>query len=523
MNQKFVTVAEMQAIEKEADASGFTYSDMMENAGRNLAEAILEKYGYLEEGGALGLVGSGNNGGDTLVALTHLAEKGWRTTAMIVRSRPANDPLIARLHLAGGQVNSIENNLDKDHLRRVIREHPILIDGILGTGIQLPLKEELAQILDKIREILREMEHPPIVVAVDCPSGVDCDSGKAAPECIPADLTVTMAAIKRGLFAFPAFNLVGEIQVVSIGLPEEGAEMESWKTIEKIVPDRDWVRDNLPVRPLNAHKGTFGTALIVAGSTNYTGAAYLAGQAAYRIGTGLVTLALPSPLHAALSGQFPEATWILLPHENGVIAEEAYRDVLDNLERATALLVGPGLGLDKTTGRFLSHLLTSHDKLPPVVIDADGLKLLKAIPDWPSRLPKPAILSPHPGEMSILTGLSIQKIQKDRLNIACRFSKEWGHVVILKGAFTVVASPDGQTAVIPVASPALARAGTGDVLAGLVVGLFAQGIKAFPSAVAAAWIHAYAGLQAAQSIGNPGSVVAGDLLEGVIQVINTLR
>jgi hydroxyethylthiazole kinase-like uncharacterized protein yjeF len=311
--------------------------------------------------------------------------------------------------------------------------------------------------------------------------------------------------------------------MVGIGLPKGGAEMESWVAIKNFVPDADWVRNELPIRPLDAHKGTFGTALVVAGSTNYTGAALLAGKAAYRIGAGLVTLGIPSPLHSALSGQFPEATWILLPHKKGVIAEDACRVLSDNLERITALLIGPGLGLDESTGRFLSKLLSNNMKLPPAVIDADGLKLLKEIPDWPSRLTKPAVLTPHPGEMAILTGLSIENIQEDRLEIASRFSREWGHVVILKGAFSVVASPDGQAAVIPVASPALARAGTGDVLAGIIVGLLAQGITAFPAAVAGAWIHAYAGLNAAQSIGNTASVLAEDLIMGIINVLNDLQ
>jgi len=282
----------------------------------------------------------------------------------------------------------------------------------------------------------------------------------------------------------------------------------------------------------------------VAGSVNYTGAALLAGQAAYRVGAGLVTLAVPSPLHAALAGQFPEATWILLPHEMGVIAADAADLVSKNTERATALLIGPGFGLEDTTAEFLDRLLSENPKssagkigfaqnarvkaskerpkLPPIVADADGLKLLTRIPHWNARLPAPAVLTPHPGEMSVLTGLSRDEIQADRMGVAKKFSQQWGHVVVLKGAFSVVAAPDGRTAVIPVATPALARAGSGDVLSGLIAGLLAQGMEAFQAAAAGAWIHASAGLDAKEKLGNSASVLAGDVLDSVVEVLSKL-
>jgi NAD(P)H-hydrate epimerase len=373
---------------------------------------------------------------------------------------------------------------------------------------------------------------------------VDCDSGEAAEECIHADLTVTMAAVKRGLLSMPAFEYVGEIEVAEIGLSET---LPAWSAVQNWVATADEVAMLLPERPLDAHKGTFGTALVVAGSLNYTGAALLAGKAAYRVGAGLVTLGVPSPLHSALAGQFPEATWLLLPHEQGVIAEDAASVVFENLERATALLVGPGFGLEETTHKFLEALLgrkvplrkgggrigfvhTGDEKpaaediaLPPIVCDADGLKLLARISDWPKRLPAPAVLTPHPGEMSVLTGLKVAEIQRDRLEVARKFAREWGHVVVLKGAFTVVAAPDGQTVTIPVASPALARAGSGDVLAGLIVGLRAQGLDAYEAAVAGAWIHARAGLAAAERQGGTASVLAGDILEMVPDVMAALQ
>jgi NAD(P)H-hydrate epimerase len=227
----------------------------------------------------------------------------------------------------------------------------------------------------------------------------------------------------------------------------------------------------------------------------------------------------------------------------GVIAEGAAGVLRQNLERANALLVGCGFGLEDTTAAFLSALLggpkasrgpigfvhpaqgASAQKggLPPMVIDADGLKLLARIPNWPQVLPSNSVLTPHPGEMAVLTGLSKEELQGDRVASAERFAKEWGHVVVLKGAYTVIASPVGETAIIPVATPALARAGTGDVLAGLIAGLRAQGVEAFPAAWAGAWIHAQAGLRAAELLGGSASVLAGDVLDQIAEVLRDLQ
>lgn len=541
---KYVSVAQIIAIEKEANELGMTYELMMENAGHNLAQVVMDNYGYMQEEGVIGLVGSGNNGGDTLVALHYLAIEGWKTCAYIVRPRSVEDPLIERLKQDGGEIIWLSNDPDYQELDARLETFGVILDGILGTGIRLPLKGELAAHIAHIQEKLDTLYEVPYVVAVDCPSGVDCDSGEAAEECIPADLTVTMAAIKQGLLKFPAHHLVGELQLVEIGLPGEGEGLEAYRAIDTFIPDLDWVRQVMPDRPLDAHKGSFGTAMVIAGSLNYTGAALLAGQAAYRAGAGLVTLGVPGPLHTALSGVFPEATWLLLPHEMGVISKSAAKIVLDNLSKVTALLVGPGFGLEDTTTEFLTQLIrgskeskrskigfvqendhleeTKSFSLPPMVVDADGLKLLANIPTWAEHLPSQSILTPHPGEMSALTGLNIDEIQANRLETAQKFSQKWGHIVILKGAFTVIASPEGETAVIPVATPALARAGSGDVLAGLVVGLLAQGMLPFEAAVAGAWIHAQAGLWAAADLGSTNAVLAGDILDSTIDVLSEL-
>jgi hydroxyethylthiazole kinase-like uncharacterized protein yjeF len=540
---KLVSVSEMVSIEKEANANGLSYDEMMENAGTGLAEVILEEFQDLEEPMGLGLIGSGNNGGDTLVALAVLAKAGWQASAYIVKSRSADDPLVSRLEENGGEIYSVEDD-DFVRLEKLIIDSDVLLDGLLGTGIKLPLRGIIADVLEKTNTILMHLKDRPVVVAVDCPSGVDCATGEAAPECIPADLTVTMAAVKDGLLNFPAYNYLGKLRLVGIGLIKDDDRSKTWRNINKNVIDADSVQVILPERPADAHKGTFGTALVVAGSINYTGAAILAGKAAYRSGAGLVTLAVPAPLHEALAGHFVEATWILLPHELGVISASADQVLLKNLDRPTAMLVGPGFGLEDTTRDFLKNLISVDAKkprrkigfvdlpeednnnddvsLPPMVIDADGLKLLEKIKDWALLLPAPAVLTPHPGEMSVLTGLPAKEIQANRAGIAAQYAKEWGHVVVLKGANTVIAAPDGRISVIAVASASLARAGTGDVLAGIIVGLLAQGVSSYDAAIAGSWIHAHAGLRAETLIGNSASVLAGDVLNGIQMVLSEL-
>ena len=539
---KLVTVEQIKAIEQEANANGLSYDDMMENAGLGLADFILDVFADEVAPSVLGLVGPGNNGGDTLVAMTHLVKEGWKAQAYLVKRK--SDELVKRFEEAGGEVIAASKDKEFESLTSALGNVDLLLDGVLGTGIKLPLKSDVGDVLTETNAILDEMDDAPFVIAVDCPSGIDCDTGEAADECVPADLTITMAEVKQGLLKLPAFEYVGGLEVVDIGLP---VDLPSLRALQIDVAAADTVAEILPERPVGSHKGTFGTALIAAGSVNYTGAALLSGQAAYRVGAGLVTLAVPGPLHAALAGQFPEATWILLPHEVGIISENAAEVLTKNFERATALLIGPGLGIEDKTKEFIQNLLAGEsapkksssrigflhsdgekkeetsESLPPMVVDADGLKLLAKISDWHKLLPKSSILTPHPGEMAVLTGLSKEEIQESRLEVARKYAREWEHVVVLKAAFTVIASPDGRATIIPVASPALARAGTGDVLAGLIVGLRAQGVDAYDASVAGAWIHAQAGLYAADDLGTTTSVLAGDVLNSVSDVLADLE
>jgi NAD(P)H-hydrate epimerase len=539
---KIVTVEEMRAIEAAADKAGVTYALMMEAAGSAVARAVLERLENPADHKVVVLCGPGNNGGDGLVAAHHLAEAGAQVSIYFSKMPDEADPNLKRVRERGLLVVDAENDQRWRVLKNLMGGVTVLIDAVFGTGVRLPLQGKPADMLKQVVRALADREAPPpLRVAVDCPSGLDCDTGELDEAALPADLTVTLAAAKRGQFVFPAAEAVGELIVADIGVSPSLPELAE---VRLTLGTREAVRALLPPRPRDAHKGTFGRALVVAGSVNYTGAAYLAGAAAYRVGAGLVTLAVPTPLHPILAALLPEATWLMLPHEMGVIAGAAAEVLAQELSRCQALLIGPGFGTEKETGDFLRRLLrvevTAHrgamgfvtsagsDKpepsseagaLPPMVVDADGLRLLAQLVGWPQRLPRETVLTPHPGEMAALTALDKEAIQSDRVGVARKHAAEWGHVVVLKGAFTVVAAPDGRATVQPFATPALARAGTGDVLAGAIVGLLAQGLAPYDAAVAGAFLHGLAGILAAQALGHTASVTAGDVLEGLIEAI----
>ena len=530
---KVVSLEQMKSIEAAADKGGLTYAEMMENAGRAVADAIIHRVKITEETRILVLCGSGNNGGDGLVAAHYLAGAGPQVTSYLTKMRGESDPLVARLRERG--LLSVDGEYDQRWrvLKNLVSGAHVIVDAILGTGAQLPIKGKVATLLSNVGSTLRDRGDRPVIVAVDCPSGVDCDSGEADPNTLRADFTVTLAAAKTGLFKFPAAELTGEVSVADIGIPAGLPELQG---ISLELATREGVAASFPARPRNAHKGTFGRALVAAGSVNFTGAAYLAGAAAYRVGAGLVTLAVPGSIYPILAVQLPEATWVVLPSDLGVISGSAAEVLEKEFESSQALLLGPGFGQEKGTSLFLNKLLgageetargrigfvqsapksdTRQSRLPPTVIDADGLKLLAGISNWPARLRAPSVLTPHPGEMAVLTGVEKAVIQSDRGGTASRYARDWGHVVVLKGAFTVVASPEGPLTLIPFATPALARAGTGDVLAGAITGLMAQGLAPYTAAVAAAYLHGLAGELAATDVGSPASVMASDVLNAL--------
>ncbi|MBN1287142.1 MAG: bifunctional ADP-dependent NAD(P)H-hydrate dehydratase/NAD(P)H-hydrate epimerase [Anaerolineae bacterium] len=552
---KIVTVEQMRTIEAATDAAGVSYAAMMDRAGRAVADLVKARLGDAHAGAkVLVLVGPGNNGGDGLVAGRLVAEETEAEVAFyLFKARtPEKDINFAKVKEAGLSVTTAAEDQGGAVLRKRLLEADILVDALLGTGTRLPIKGAMAGLLIETGRVVgaRRKAAPvlsyrtpgapstgdsegPLVVAVDCPSGLNCDTGEIDPAALQADDTVTFAAVKVGQVRFPGAGKLGRLHVADIGTPPDLPEVQDI-TLELV--DGAAVRALFPERPIDGHKGTFGKALVVAGSLNYIGAPALAARAAYRVGAGWVTVATPQPLVDMLAPQIAEATWIHLPHDLGVLAPAAVPVLRKELEPYSAMLLGPGWGQEKPTAEFLEGILRPEDRpakrraigfvrsdagegaetpetshLPSLVVDADGLNLLSGIEDWHKLLPAETILTPHPGEMARLCGATREEVQADRIAAAREHAAKWGCVVILKGAYTVVAAPDGRASVIPFATSALATAGTGDVLAGVILGLRAQGLAAFDAAVAGAYLHGLAGELAAEWVGAPASVVAGDV------------
>jgi NAD(P)H-hydrate epimerase len=333
---------------------------------------------------------------------------------------------------------------------------------------------------------------------------------------------VTLAFPKIGLYLFPGAALVGELEVGSIGLPEDMAIPSGMELL-----DAPLIRPSLPVRLLESNKGTYGKAMILAGSPQYIGAAVLAASAAGRIGAGLITIATTRELSHVYASSLVEATYCLLPPLDAKPQERA-RVLLDALRGYRALVVGPGLGQSDATREFLLRVFDGvrampESERPRLTVDADGLNNLSHVERWHERLPAGTVLTPHPGEMARLrAGAPVSGGGADRLSVVSECARAWGHVVVLKGAATLIASPDGALRLNWPGNPALASAGTGDVLAGTIGGLLAQGMAPFEAASAGVYLHSRAGLLVSARLGDAG-LLASDLLSALPEALRATK
>ena len=563
---QIVTVEEMRALEAAADHAGYSYKTMMSVAGRAVADRIKALLPDKQESRVLFLIGKGNNGGDGLVAARFLKDETLMTIGF-VSLRDYSDEQIKLFVSENIPCNIFANDKFNQYAatRLLMKRADVVVDAVLGTGAKLPLRDEVQMLLRVVKEGLDERnaipqlkEKPIHFVAVDIPSGIDADTGEAAPEVLPASETITFEALKPGHVCYPGAGLLGTLMVASLELPESIKRPAD----QRVITIHE-ARPLLPDRPADANKGTFGKALVVAGSGQYIGAVALAAESAYRVGAGLVTVATPAPNVSLLAPRILEATWLGLSHENGAIDESAADEVWNRFPDYTAALIGPGLGQAEATGAFMDVLFPLNDdadplpttypdpppptmlmdkadkpaapavpeiKPPPLVIDADALNLLAKMDGWWKRLPPRTILTPHAGEMARLAQIEAQGdkspaqvVQINRYHLARQKAKEWNVVLVLKGANTIIADPDGRVSVIPVATPALSRAGTGDVLAGAVVGYLAQGLDPYDAAVAAAFMHGMAGNIATERLGTTASVLASDVLHAIPAAIHRVE
>ena len=517
---RILTTAQMHQVEQECARVGLTTDVLMENAGRAVAEEVKRILGDITQHRILFIIGPGNNGGDGLVAARHLHDWGGDVSVSLFSQRPTGDPNLQQLQERDMKVIDVvdEGLVSFDQL---LPSTGVVIDALFGTGKIRSIRSLFLQALDSVKRAKKK--NPELhIIALDLPSGLDANTGAVDQACLYADYTITLGFPKPGLFISPGVERTGKLTVVDIGIPEYLAEQGAQDAKELITGE--WVKSVLPRRPLEANKGSFGKVLVVAGSINYVGAAYLACSGAIRVGAGLVTLATAASLQPMLASKLTEVTYLPLPEARpGLISADAARIIQPELSDYNVMLLGCGLGQSQSAMKLIGSLLFRLKQRPSaLVLDADALNTLANLPKWWQQFTDDVILTPHPGEMARLTGLSVEKVQADREAVAKKAAKEWHKTIVLKGAYTVVAAPDGKSAVSPVANPGLASAGTGDVLSGAIAGMVAQGLALFEAAACGVYLHAEAGERVKARLGDAG-MIATDLLPELPLAIKQLK
>ena len=511
---KVLTAAAMREADRRTiEELGLPGIVLMENAAMRVVEAVLS---LPRRPQVVIVAGPGNNGGDGLAAARLLRQAGrqvslW-TTAPPEKYRGDAAVNYEYLRHSGFPVKHILDYEALEELQADLNSADLLIDALFGTGLGRPVEGIPAAVIGALNRA------PAPVLAVDLPSGIEADSGRIMGAAVQAQWTVSLAFPKPGLLQHPGAGLAGEVLVGAIGVPsalagETKAKVATAKQISKL----------LKPRLQDSHKGSGGRVLLIAGSTGMSGAAALASAAALRGGAGLVYLAAPASLCPALEARLSEVITLPLPEKAaGVIAPQAAELLLVKARRCGALAVGPGLAPQEETAALVEQLLQRASA--PLVLDAGALAALALFPENKREAllrgaGQPVVLTPHPGEMAVLTGLDAAQIQQDRPAAASRFAGRWGCCLVLKGAGTVSAAPGGELCFNPTGGPTLATAGTGDLLTGLLASLVAQGLPPFEAAAAAAYIHGLAG----DLLPRERGYKAGDVLERFPEAFQRLR
>ncbi len=505
----------MQAIDRSAiEEFGIPGLVLMENAGLAAASLIHENVPDLLEKKVVIVCGKGNNGGDGFVIARHLFIDGVKVEILLLTRRKqlksdarVNADIASKMGVPIHEVTE-KNFQAQNHL---LRHCDIIVDALFGTGLSKPAGGFYEKVIKKVNASQK------YVIAVDIPSGVDSDSGHLIGPHIKANVTAALALLKRSHLLFPAAESMGEIQILDISIPHEAVEKQdipvAWLELEDI-------QSLLPKRPTNTHKGEYGHTLVIAGSKGKGGAAGLTGLAALRAGAGLVTLAVPESCHQALEFNPLETMTVALPEtKSGCISTKAIDTIIKSLKGKTALAVGPGLSTDKETVQLLEALLPQVEC--PLVIDADGINAFSKSGKLLGQIHADTVLTPHPKEMSRLSGWNVQDILDQRIERAGEFAQENNVTLLLKGAHTLVAFAEGTVLINPTGNPGMATAGTGDVLTGLIAGLISQGLSVPSATAAGAFIHGMAGDLYAEA-NHEIPLIASDLLDKVPETIKRI-
>jgi hydroxyethylthiazole kinase-like uncharacterized protein yjeF len=511
-----VTANEMQKMDRSTiESFGLPGRILMENAGRGATQFFLEQFKDAENKKIGVIAGRGNNGGDGFVIARYLAQKGIRVTVYLLSEHQkvsgdaaANLKLLSPLKVP---VIEIPDAKSFSAHETAMRHEAIWIDAILGTGLRSDVKGFFKDVIDFINQLNKP------VFAVDIPSGLNSDTGQPCGACIRADATATFAFAKTGHFLFPGADYTGNLEIIDIGVPPHIAN-DVGPLQYLLTPDL--IHTVFSPRPSDAHKGHTGHLLVIAGSTGKTGAAAMTATSAMRSGAGLVTLGIPASLNPVLEAQVIETMTEPLPETvKGILDETSINRIMDLLSDKKCLAIGPGIGTAPETQKLFKHLLQENTK--PVVIDADGLNILAGHIDILKDLDSPVVLTPHPGEMARLISTTSADVQKDRIKCARDFSEKFNVHVVLKGARTVVAHPDGRVFINPTGNPGMASGGMGDVLTGIIAGFIAQGHSPELAAHAGVYLHGAAADSLAKNKG-PFGYLATDVMNILPEVIKTL-
>ena len=505
---KLVTAAEFRDIETEyMEKSGLPSLVLMENASHSAAMHILARQ---SKGRVIVLCGTGINGGDGLAAARHLFVAGLQTEVYLNGQDdtflPAVKISIRALEACGVTINRMNDESEIPDLSGA----DMIVDALLGIGLSGEVRPLLAAVIRAINASGKP------VFSIDMPSGICADTGCVMGEAVRAAATLTFGCVKRGLVLYPGVEHAGEVILDPIGLPPS-----AYAHLRTEMPSVSDIWALLPPRAARSHKYNFGRVLVAAGCDNMPGAAVMASSGAYRAGAGLVTAAVTARVARVLHGWLKEAVTRVLPNEGGVLCDKSALALrLSNTEMTVALL-GPGLSDCAASEKFVSAFL--EEQIEPIVLDADALNIIARHREWLTELSArvPVILTPHMGEMSRMTGVSVETLLLDTIGSATAFALETGATVLLKDARTVIASPDGRVSINPTGCNALAKAGSGDVLAGLIAGFAAQGVEMFEAAQIACYIHGLAGERAAEALSDYG-VTAAELLETIPAVIREI-
>ena len=505
---KIVTTAQMQALDRRTISESVPAMTLMERAGAGVATHLENTFGLLRGKTITIFCGKGNNGGDGYVAARLLYRRHakvivYALSPVLELSHEAARMCRQFIRLAGK--SAVRPYTSKSQALPRAKESAVIIDALFGTGLSSEITGRYADAIDCINEAGQP------VLAVDVPSGLHADTGAILGRAVSATLTVTLGLPKLGLYLNQGINLAGDIRIVDIGIPP--AYVDAVESRTSLITD-SFVRTSLPVRKPSSHKGTYGHAGIIAGSVGKTGAAAMAAKAALRVGAGLVTVATPSSVNDILEAKLLEAMTAPMPETKARTFSRAAFDRLTAFMSAkSAVAIGPGLSTHHETVELVQALVKHLDR--PAVLDADAINALTGRAALLTECKTPPILTPHPGEMARLeTDATPQSVNADRINTATRFARERGVFIVLKGARTVIARPDGAVAICPTGNPGMATAGTGDVLTGMVAGFLAQGLASWEAACVATYLHGYAGDLAAAAIGQ-ASMIAGDVIEHI--------